>query len=418
MFSYGLIGKKLGHSYSKDIHHKLGNLEYELKELDENEFSFFMKEKSFKAINVTIPYKQDVMKYLDYIEEDAKAIAAVNTVVNDNGVLKGYNTDILGLEYIIDKAKISLYDKKVLILGTGGTSFTAKQLCKKYNVKNSYKVSRTNSNDKDIITYDDAKDRYNDFDIIINTTPCGMYPNVYDKAMSIDTMKNLEAVVDVIYNPLRTLLRLEADNKNIKAINGLYMLVAQAVFADGIFFNRECQYDKIESIYKELLQSKLNICLIGMPFSGKSTVGKLLSKKLSKEFVDVDEYITEKYNSTPASIITEKGEQYFRDIETEAVKDIAIASNSIIATGGGSILREENVNRLKMTSLVVYIKRDKPIFSDDRPLAANKDMYDELLKKRKPIYEKSADIIVDNNGDAEDCVDMIIDKYNNNEIIF
>lgn len=418
MFSYGLIGKKLGHSYSKDIHHKLGNLEYELKELDENEFSFFMKEKSFKAINVTIPYKQDVMKYLDYIEEDAKAIGAVNTIVNDNGVLKGYNTDILGLEYIIDKAKISLYDKKVLILGTGGTSFTVKQLCKKYNVKNSYKVSRTNSNDKDIITYDDAKDRYNDFDIIINTTPSGMYPNIYDKPMDISFMTNLEAIVDVIYNPLRTLLRLEADNKNIKAINGLYMLVAQAVFADGIFFNRECQYDKIESIYKELLQSKLNICLIGMPFSGKSTVGKLLSKKLSKEFVDVDEYITEKYNSTPANIITEKGEQYFRDIETEAVKDIAIASNSIIATGGGSILREENVNRLKMTSLVVYIKRDKPIFSDDRPLAANKEMYDELLKKRKPIYEKSADIIVDNNGDAEDCVDMIIDKFNNNEIIF
>ena len=418
MFSYGLIGKKLGHSYSKDIHHKLGNLEYELKELDENEFSFFMKEKSFKAINVTIPYKQDVMKYLDYIEEDAKAIGAVNTIVNDNGVLKGYNTDILGLEYIIDKAKISLYDKKVLILGTGGTSFTVKQLCKKYNVKNSYKVSRTNSNDKDIITYDDAKDRYNDFDIIINTTPSGMYPNIYDKPMDISFMTNLEAIVDVIYNPLRTLLRLEADNKNIKAINGLYMLVAQAVFADGIFFNRECQYDKIESIYKELLQSKLNICLIGMPFSGKSTVGRLLSKKLNKEFVDVDEYITEKYNSTPANIITEKGEQYFRDIETEAVKDIAIASNSIIATGGGSILREENVNRLKMTSLVVYIKRDKPIFSDDRPLAANKEMYDELLKKRKPIYEKSADIIVDNNGDAEDCVDMIIDKYNNNEIIF
>ena len=418
MFSYGLIGKKLGHSYSKDIHNKLGNLEYELKELDEKEFSFFMKEKSFKAINVTIPYKQDVMKYLDYIEEDAKAIGAVNTVVNNNGVLKGYNTDILGLEYIIDKAKISLYDKKVLILGTGGTSFTVKQLCKKYNVKNSYKVSRTNSNDKDIITYDDAKDRYNDFDIIINTTPSGMYPNIYDKPMDISFMTNLEAIVDVIYNPLRTLLRLEADNKNIKAINGLYMLVAQAVFADGIFFNRECQYDKIESIYKELLQSKLNICLIGMPFSGKSTVGKLLSKKLSKEFVDVDEYITEKYNSTPANIITEKGEQYFRDIETEAVKDIAIASNSIIATGGGSILREENVNRLKMTSLVVYIKRDKPIFSDDRPLAANKEMYDELLKKRKPIYEKSADIIVDNNGDAEDCVDMIIDKFNNNEIIF
>ena len=418
MFSYGLIGKKLGHSYSKDIHHKLGNLGYELKELDENEFSFFMKEKSFKAINVTIPYKQDVMEYLDYIDEDAKAIGAVNTIVNDNDMLKGYNTDILGLEYIIDKAKISLDDKKVLILGTGGTSFTSKQLCKKHNVKISYKVSRTDSNDKDIITYDDAKDRYNDFDIIINTTPSGMYPNVYDKAMSIDTMKNLEAVVDVIYNPLRTLLRLEADNKNIKAINGLYMLVAQAVFADGIFFNRECQYDKIESIYKELLQSKLNICLIGMPFSGKSTVGKLLSKKLNKEFVDVDEYITEKYNSTPANIITEKGEQYFRDIETEAVKDIAIASNSIIATGGGSILREENVNRLKMTSLVVYIKRDKPIFSDDRPLAANKEMYDELLKKRKLIYEKSADIIVDNNGDAEDCVDMIIDKYNNNEIIF
>lgn len=418
MFNYGLIGKKLGHSYSKDIHHKLGNLEYDLKELNENEFSIFMKEKSFKAINVTIPYKQDVIKYLDYIDDDAKAIGAVNTIVNDNGLLKGYNTDILGLNLVIDKINLSLNNKKVLILGTGGTSNTAKQLCLNHDVNKVYKVSRTIGDDRDTITYNEVATKCSDFDVIINTTPSGMYPNNYDKAISVKDFKNLEAVVDVIYNPLRTLLRLDANEHNIKAVNGLYMLVAQAVFADSLFFDKKCDARDIESIYKELLKNKLNICLIGMPFSGKSTIGKELANKLGKDFVDVDEYITTKMKSTPAEIITNKGEEYFRDIETDVVRELSMLSNSIISTGGGSVLRKENVDRLKMSSLMVYIKRDNPIITSDRPLATNKEMYDELLAKRKPIYEKSADIIIDNNDTIDKSVDIIIDKFNDNDIIF
>lgn len=417
MFNYGLIGKKLGHSYSNDIHHRLGNVEYDLKELDKNEFSLFMTEKSFKAINVTIPYKQDVIEYLDYLDEDAKAIGAVNTIVNDNGLLKGYNTDILGLNWVIDKINLSLDNKKVLILGTGGTSNTAKQLCLNHNVSKVYKVSRSKSDD-DTITYDEVVAKCSDFDVIINTTPSGMYPTNYEKAISIKDFKNLEAVVDVIYNPLRTLLRLDANEHNIKAVNGLYMLVAQAVYADSLFFDKNCDTSYIDSIYKEILNNKLNICLIGMPFSGKSTIGKELAKKLGKDFVDVDEYITTKMKSTPADIITNKGEEYFRDIETDVVRELSILSNSIISTGGGSVLRKENVDRLKMSSLMVYIKRDNPIITADRPLTTNKEMYDELLAKRKPIYENSADVIIDNNDTVEKSVDSIIDKFNNSDIIF
>lgn len=418
MFNYGLIGKKLSHSYSKDIHNKLFNTEYDLKELNEEEFSFFMKEKSFKGINITIPYKQDVMKYLDYIDEDAKLIGAVNTVINDNGILKGFNTDILGLEYVIKKANIILDNKRALILGTGGTSNTIYQLLKKHNAKTIYKVSRKDTNGIDTITYEELKNKYNEFDVIINSTPNGMYPNVYEKPMDLSIMTNLEALVDVIYNPLRTLLRLDAEKLNIKAINGLYMLVAQAVYADSIFFNKKVDETNIENIYNDLLNKKLNISLIGMPFSGKSTVGKVLAKRLNKDFLDVDDYITEKYNKTSAEIITNDGEQTFRDIESEVIKEISMFSNYVFATGGGSILREENVDRLRMTSLMVYIKRKNPIITEDRPLSSNKEMFSELLIKREPIYEKALDISVCNDGDVDTCVNDIISNINNKKIIF
>lgn len=418
MFNYGLIGKKLSHSYSKDIHNKLFNNEYDLKELNEEEFSFFMQEKSFKGINITIPYKQDVMKYLDYIDDDAKEIGAVNTVVNNNGMLKGYNTDIFGLEYLVKKANIELGNKNILILGTGGTSKTIYQLLKKHNAKVIYKVSRSSKSDIDSITYDELNNKYNDFDVIINSTPCGMYPNLYDKPIDLSVMTNLEAVVDVIYNPLRTLLRLEADKRKLKAVNGLYMLVAQAVFADSIFFNKKVDETSIENIYYDLLNQKLNISLIGMPFSGKSTVGKQLAKKLNKGFLDVDQYITTKYNRTPAEIINNDGEQKFRDIETEVIKEIATLSNYVFASGGGSVLREENVDRLRMTSLMVYIKRDNPIITSDRPLSSNKQMFDELFAKRKLIYEKSADIEVYNNDNVDICINEIITYINNKKLVF
>lgn len=420
MFNYGLIGKKLSHSYSKIIHNKLFNTEYDLKELNEEEFSFFMEEKSFKGINVTIPYKQDVMKYLDYIDNDAKVIGAVNTVVNDNGILKGYNTDILGLEYVIKKAKIELNNKKVLILGTGGTSKTAFVLCKQYNANNIYRVSRKNTYDINIITYEEIKEKYNDFNVIINTTPCGMFPKVNEEPIDLSILTNLEAVVDVIYNPLRTLIRINADKKNTVAVNGLYMLVAQAVYANNIFFNNKIDFDidKIDDIYKYLLKQKLNICLIGMPYSGKSSIGKVLAERLNKKFVDVDDYIIEKYNRTPKDIIENDGEDYFRDIESDVIKTISNMTNTIIATGGGSVLREENVDRLKMNSVVVYIKRLNPIFSNNRPLAKNKTMFDELYQKRKHIYENSCDIIIDNEKDIELCINEIINKYNDLKIIF
>ena len=420
MFTYGLIGKKLSHSYSVDIHKKLGNDEYGLLELDENQFDSFMREKSFKGINITIPYKQTVFKYLDFISSDAKEIGSVNTVINDNGILKGYNTDILGLEYLLNKKSISIKDKNVAILGTGGTSKTSYTLCEKLNTKKILKVSRENKNSIDTITYDELLEQSEKINVIINTTPVGMYPNLYEQPIDLKGLYNLEAVVDAIYNPLRTLIRINADKKNTVAVNGLYMLVAQAVYANNIFFNNKIDFDidKIDDIYKYLLKQKLNICLIGMPYSGKSSIGKVLAEKLNKKFVDVDDYITEKYNRTPKDIIENDGEDYFRDIESDVIKTISNMTNTIIATGGGSVLREENVDRLKMNSVIIYIKRLNPIFSNNRPLAKNKTMFDELYQKRKHIYENSCDIIIDNEKDIEICINEIINKYNDLKIIF
>lgn len=399
---YGLIGKKLGHSFSKTIHESIMDYEYILKELNEEELDFFMKEKDFKAINVTIPYKHEVIKYLDELDDSVKKIGACNVVVNKDGYLKGYNSDYFGLKSLIYKNSIVVKDKKCLILGSGGTSKTAYWVLKDLEAKEIIFVSR--SKKEGCITYDEAYE-LSDVNIIVNTTPKGMYPNNDELIIDISKFDKLEGVVDVIFNPLRTRLIEQAISKGIKNVGGLYMLVAQAVRAIEYFKNLKLDEKIIDEVYLKFLKEKENIVLIGMPGCGKSTIAKGLKGKL----VDVDEYIKDKYKRSPKEIIEEDGEETFRTIETACVKEISKSSGLIISCGGGVILREENIISLKQNGIVIYIDRDldKLAVSDDRPLSKNRDALKALYEKRKDLYKKYADIRIENNGSVKEAIERI-----------
>lgn len=410
---YGLIGEKLGHSFSKEIHESIQDYEYELIEIAREDFDSFLKEINFKALNVTIPYKELIIPYLDYISPKAKEIQAVNTVVNKNNKLYGYNTDYLGLKKLIEFNNIDLKNKKVLILGTGGTSKTASVVAKDLNAKEILKVSR---NKKDnVITYDEAINNHNDCDIIINATPCGMYPND-DLIMDISNFNNLEAVIDVIYNPLNSKLLREAKKKKIKAINGLYMLVAQAVYASYIFIDKEVEEEKIEEVYNKILKQKQNIVLIGMPSCGKSTIAKKLSKVFKKKVVDTDVLIEKKLKMPISSFLNKDNENEFRDIESEVVNEVSMQNNNIISTGGGVIKRLENIDKLKMNGIIFFIDRSLELLqtTSSRPLSSNINDLRNLYEQRYNIYVNCADYVIKNNDKLENVIKEIVEVYNEN----
>lgn len=392
---YGCIGEHLGHSFSKEIHEKLADYEYDLFEIAKNDLHNFMIKRHFLAINVTIPYKEEVIKYLDFIDETAKMIGAVNTIVNENGKLYGYNTDFSGMSALSDKIGIDMKDKKVLILGTGGTSKTAYTVATAKGAKTILKVSRSSKDG--VITYDDAIKNHNDANIIINTTPSGMFPNNDDCPIDVDNFPKLEGVIDAVYNPLRTKLIQKALSKGIKAEGGLYMLVAQAVFASEWFLDKKYSLDTIDKIYNEILSKKQNIVLTGMPSCGKSTVGKILSEITSKEFLDTDKMVVDSYGIEIPKIFEKYGEKAFRDAETKAIKIAGKQNGVIIATGGGAILRKENIDALKSNGKIYFIDRplEKLIPTEDRPLSkdvlAIKKRYDE----RYDIYCSTADVKID-----------------------
>ncbi len=393
MGKYGCIGKKLGHSFSKEIHARLADYEYELIEINENEVEEFFVKKDFEAINVTIPYKQTVMPYLDYISDVAKNIGAVNTIVKKDGKLYGYNTDYYGMKALIEKNGIKLKGKKVLILGTGGTSKTAVTLATDMGASSVWVVSR-NKTEK-FISYDEAQNIHNDADVIINTTPSGMYPDCESKPIDISGFENLSGVVDAVYNPLCTNLIVEAKKRGIKAEGGLYMLVMQAVAAVEKFLDTEIPKEKAYDVFKEIYESKENIVLTGMPGSGKSTVGRLLDIS-GFEFTDTDEEIEKRCGCSIKQLIADKGEKYFRDLESEVIKDVSEKGCRVISTGGGAILREENIRRLKRNGKIFFINADlgRISVSDSRPLSDTREKLEKLYSERIDIYRKTADAIV------------------------
>ena len=419
---YGLIGNPLKHSFSKFIHERIAFYEknnsykYELNEIKEEDLDSFLIKKDFKAINVTIPYKEKVIPYLDYISPQASNIHAVNVVVNKDNKLYGYNTDFYGLLSLIQNENINVSNKKVLILGTGGTSKTAYEVVKSLNAKEIKKSSRKNSNE--YLSYDEAYETYNDCEIIINTTPCGMYPNNGGSAIDINKFNNLEALIDVIYNPLSTKLVLDAKEKNIKAVGGLYMLVSQAVYAYYLFnnlgidnINRINELTRI--LYKELLNEKLNICLIGMPSCGKTSIGTYLSKLLNKELIDTDDEIKKIIKMEIKDYFFKFGEASFREVEKEVIKEISKKSNVIISTGGGVILNKSNIDNLKENSKIYFINRDldKLITTDDRPLSKDIISLKKRYNERYDLYCMYANKIIDGNGNISEVSKLIMEDY-------
>ncbi len=407
---YGLIGEKLGHSFSKEIHTQYFGLDYSLKELALNEVGDFLKKADFKAINVTIPYKNTVIPYLDEISEIAKKIGAVNTIVNENGKLKGYNTDYLGLKLLIEDSGVGIRGKNVLILGDGATSKTALAVAEDLKCKSVKRVSRKGT--KDTVSYTDAE-QIKETQIIINTTPVGMFPNNDNIPINIDAFPDLEGVFDAVYNPLRTRLVAAALNKGITARSGLYMLVAQAVFAAEFFTGTNIPTEKIKSIYNSILKQKENIVLIGMPGSGKTTIGNALAKETGLEFIDTDQKIVEKYGEI-TDIFEACSESGFRQIESEIIKEISCLQGKIIATGGGAILKAENIKALKQNGKLYFLDRplEALIGTPDRPLSQNKDMLKQRYNERYNLYCEYADKRIISNSTPDDTVRRILEDEN------
>ena len=396
---YGLLGEKLGHSFSKEIHARLADYEYELRELNAEELDALFRKKDFEAVNVTIPYKQTVIPYLDEISERAKTIGAVNAVVNRNGKLFGDNTDFAGMRALALHAGADMKNKKVLVLGTGGTSKPACAVAKDLGAREVLRVSRTKK--EDAVTYEEAAEKHSDAQIIINTTPVGMFPKTNASPIDLSAFSKLEAVLDAIFNPLRTELVLTAQERGIIASGGLYMLVAQAVYASALFLNKKADEKKTDEVYKEILNEKRNIFLIGMPSSGKSSVGKKLAEMAGKEFEDTDAMLVKRFGEPIADYIRKNGEKTFRDAESEVIAEAAKERGKVIATGGGAILRKEKVREMKRNGVTVFLDRDLSLLTatSDRPLSSTKEALERLYNERFPIYEKAADVTVKSNDE-------------------
>lgn len=408
---YGCIGEKLTHSFSREIHSRLFDYDYRLCEIPKDKLNEFMLKKDFKAINVTIPYKQSVIPYLDFVSDTAKAIGAVNTIVNKDGLLYGYNTDFSGLSALIKKQGIEMQNKKVIILGSGGTSKTAVAVANALGAREVYRVSR--SAREDCITYEQMYALHLDADIIINTTPCGMFPDIMGSPVDIDRFSSLSGVVDAIYNPLRSNLVAKAQEKGISATGGLYMLVAQGVFAAELFMDTKIPQSETDRVYSEILRQKRNIVLTGMPSSGKTTIGKILAEKLDMEFIDCDEQIVNEEGKQITEIFARFGEKAFRDIESRVIESVSAKQGCVISTGGGAVLREKNVLALKGNGVVYFIDRplEKLVPTGDRPLSSNTSDLEKRYRERYPIYKSTADKIIANNTTAIAAADKIKEDF-------
>ena len=398
----GLLGKKLSHSYSPQIHNYLGKYSYELFERELDEVEFFLKNSDFDAINVTIPYKKDVMPYCSELTECAKKMGAVNTIVRrPNGSLIGHNTDYFGLHYTFQIMGIILKDKKVLVLGSGGASVTTVIVLQELGA-NVVIISRTGENNYNNLHL------HSDAAMIVNTTPVGMYPNAGVSPVNLDMFPCLEGVLDIIYNPARTKLLLDAAERNIPCENGLWMLVAQAKESAEWFMDTIISDEVIPVVYKKMCKQMENIVLVGMPGCGKSTIGKILAEKLGKIFVDADDEIAKKANMTISDIFATQGEEHFRKIETEVLAELGQKSNLVIATGGGCVTKIENYNPLHQNGTIYWIQRDiSKLPTDGRPLSQKSDL-SQMYITRKPLYEKFADKVIVNDGSVNNAINEII----------
>lgn len=410
MHKFGLLGKSLKHSFSKIIHEDISNIKYDLINLDETELEKFLKNKDFIGVNVTIPYKEKVIPFLDECDKICQETQVCNTIVNKNNKLFGYNTDYVGLCYLFDVNNVFVENKKVLILGNGATAKTTAYFLANRKAKQVTLLARNNKNNADLL---ENYQKYLDYEIIINATPVGMYPNVENSLLKLNEFQHLEAVFDVIYNPLKSKLLLEAEKYQIKNFNGLAMLVCQAVFANHYFTEQNYALEIISLEIKRLTYLLTNIVFIGMPGVGKSTIGKQLAKRLKRKYVDIDELIVLQEQKSINEIFNDFGEKYFREKEQEIIKQYSLQQGLIICCGGGVVLQEQNIENLKRNGKIILLNRDldKIIIDNQRPLLKNKNDLKLLFEKRWDLYKKSCNIIVDNNASIEEAVNLVEEKF-------
>lgn len=400
MKKFGLLGEKLGHSFSVPIHNMLADYEYKLYEKSPSELDEFLKNPSLDGMNVTIPYKKNVIPYCTWLSDAAKEIGSVNTMVLKEDGWHGYNTDYFGFVYMLKVAGINPEGKKALVLGSGGASLTVQYALRHLGASEIVVISR---NGKD--NYNNLSSHF-DAEIIINTTPVGMYPNCPATLINLKDFKNCHGVADLIYNPSQTKFLSDASSLGIPCVNGLPMLVAQAKFACEIFTEEKISDKKIDEIVREIESQLKNIILIGMPGSGKSHIGKLLSDKLKRSFADCDEMIVGRTGNIE-DIFSRHGEDYFRQVETDVISDISKESGYVISTGGGCVTQERNYTLLHQNSIVIWLNRNiDTLPTDGRPLSKSASL-NEMYEKRKPLYEHFCDLKVDNNGTPEETVNKI-----------
>ena len=400
----GLLGRKLGHSYSPQIHSHLGDYSYALFEKEPEELEDFLRCGDFTGINVTIPYKKDVIPYLDELSPTARKMGSVNTVVRRaDGTLFGHNTDYFGFTSLVKHSGIPVEGKKVLVLGSGGTSNMAVTALKGLGAQ-PIVISRSGENNYHNLHL------HTDASVIVNATPVGMYPNTGVSPIDLKQFSHLEGVLDVVYNPARTQLLLDAEALGIPCENGLWMLVAQAKEASEYFTGTSLPDTCIEKIHRILTHQMKNIILIGMPGCGKTTIGTLLAKKLGRTVVDADEKIVELAGKSIPEIFTQDGEEAFRATETAALEALGKQSARVISTGGGCVTRQRNYPLLHQNGYLVWLERDLTLLpTDGRPLSQSTALTD-MYKVRKPMYEAFADIRVENSGAPEDTVREILER--------
>ncbi len=412
---YGLIAERIGHSFSPEIHAMLDTHEYELCAIAPSELDGFMKKRDFAAINVTIPYKEAVIPYLDEISPQAAEIGAVNTIVNRDGKLYGYNTDFFGMKELANKIGIEFSGKKVLICGTGGTSKTARAVARDGGAREIVVLSRTARGGT--LTYEEAYELHADAEILINTTPVGMFPNCDGAPVDLAKLPRVRRVLDAVYNPLRTDLVLQAKKRGIRAEGGLYMLVAQGVAASEIFTGRKYPAETLDGIYAKILARRENIVLVGMPACGKSTIGASLAAELGRELYDLDAEIIADRGMPISDIFAKEGEAGFRDTETRVLRRrVSPLTGAVIATGGGAILRDENLRLLRRNGRLIFLDRplEQLLPTEDRPLASSAEKIRALYAARINRYRACADEIIRTDGVVSHAVDAILKKEKNN----
>lgn len=400
----GLLGKKLGHSYSPQIHSYLGNYSYHLFEKAPDELEEFLRSGDFSGLNITIPYKKEVIPYCHALSDRAKVLGAVNTIVRqDDGTLIGHNTDFFGFHSVLLRSGIHVASKKVLVLGSGGASATVVAVLRQLQA-NVIVISRTGVNNYDNLHL------HADASVIVNTTPVGMYPNVGISPLDLDLFPNLEGVLDVVYNPARTQLLMDAEKRGIPTQNGLWMLVAQAKESAEWFTGQHISDECIADIHGILRRQMENIVLIGMPGCGKSTLGKLLAERTGKQFVDADDVIVQRAGISIPKIFDKIGEEGFRKLETEVLSDLGKQSGLIIATGGGCVTRSENYNLLHQNGHIIWIQRQiSSLPTNGRPLSLQNSLVS-MLAVRKPLYEQFSDSSVINDGSLDETITAILQK--------